>query len=255
MGSKLSKKTRITFQLIDLQKTIDINFDVYSDTPEGKDPDSFSPTLRKYHKILWSKSLPNNKEFNLNLDTPKLLHHKSALGEFFLSSDSIGHTYTRVKKMSHIIDELSNVEINSFFSTCSTIGAYIIFPAKRINNKMTINGARGVNHKIQDRFDLTLECIRRFYVNEKSPLTDVLERNANFFELFSDFKGYTDYFLLQDLVERDYMTIKFWGIFDNFETAPLPANKEEYLSYMNKLVSFVKARNQRILNSTITNIQ
>ena len=255
MGSKLSKKTRITFQLIDLQKTIDINFDVYSDTPEGKDPDSFSPTLRKYHKILWSKSLPNNKEFNLNLDTPKLLHHKSALGEFFLSSDSIGHTYTRVKKMSHIIDELSNVEINSFFSTCSTIGAYIIFPAKRINNKMTINGARGVNHKIQDRFDLTLECIRRFYVNEKSPLTDALERNANFFELFSDFKGYTDYFLLQDLVERDYMTIKFWGIFDNFETAPLPANKEEYLLYMNKLVSFVKARNQRILNSTITNIQ
>ena len=82
-----------------------------------------------------------------------------------------------------------------------------------------------------------------------------MERNANFFELFSDFKGYTDYFLLQDLVERDYMTIKFWGIFDNFETAPLPANKEEYLSYMNKLVSFVKARNQRILNSTITNIQ
>ena len=255
MGSKLSKKTRITFQLIDLQKTIDINFDVYSDTPEGKDPDSFSPTLRKYHKILWSKSLPNNKEFNLNLDTPKLLHHKSALGEFFLSSDSIGHTYTRVKKMSHIIDELSNVEINSFFSTCSTIGAYIIFPAKRINNKMTINGARGVNHKIQDRFDLTLECIRRLYVNEKSPLTDALERNANFFELFSDFKGYTDYFLLQDLVERDYMTIKFCGIFDNFETEPLPANKEEYLSYMNKLVSFVKARNQRILNSTITNIQ
>ena len=255
MGSKLSKKTRITFQLIDLQKTIDINFDVYSDTPEGKDPDSFSPTLRKYHKILWSKSLPNNKEFHLNLDTPKLLHHESALGEFFLSSDSIGHTYTRVKKMSHIIDELSNEEINSFFSTCSTIGAYIIFPAKRINNKMTINGARGVNHKIQDRFDLTLECIRRFYLNEKSPLTDALERNANFFELFSDFKGYTDYFLLQDLVERDYMTIKFWGIFDNFETAPLPANKEEYLSYMNKLVSFVKARNQRILNSTITNIQ
>ena len=255
MGSKLSKKTRITFQLIDLQKTIDINFDVYSDTPEGKDPDSFSPTLRKYHKILWSKSLPNNKEFHLNLDTPKLLHHESALGEFFLSSDSIGHTYTRVKKMSHIIDELSNVEINSFFSTCSTIGAYIIFPAKRINNKMTINGARGVNHKIQDRFDLTLECIRRFYVNEKSPLTDALERNANFFELFSDFKGHTDYFLLQDLVERDYMTIKFWGNFDNFETAPLPANKEEYLSYMNKLVSFVKARNQRILNSTITSIQ
>ena len=38
-----------------------IDFDVYSDTPKGKDPDSFSPTLRKYHYILWSKCLPNGK--------------------------------------------------------------------------------------------------------------------------------------------------------------------------------------------------
>ncbi|MDC0905530.1 hypothetical protein OAS52_03515 [Gammaproteobacteria bacterium] len=230
---------------------IDINFDVYSDTPEGKDPDSFSSTLRNYHKFLWSKPLPNNKEFYLNLDTPKLLHHKSALGEFFLSSDSIGHTYSRVKKMSHIIEQIGDAEINDFFSICSTIGAYIIFPAKRINNKMTINGARGVNHKIQDRFDLTLECIRRLYLNQQSPLTDVLERNATFFRLFSDFKGYVDYFLLQDLVEMDYEVIKFWSNFDNFETAPLPKDKNEYLSYKPELLDFIQARNQRILNSAI----
>ena len=234
---------------------VDINFNVYSDTPEGKDPDSFSPTLRKYHKTLWSKPLPNNQDFYLDLDFPKLLHHKSALGEFFLSSDSIGHTYSRVKKMSYIIDEINQAEIDSFFSICSTIGAYIIFPAKRINNKMTINGARGVNHKIQDRFDLTRECIRRLYKNQQSPLTDVLERNVNFFKLFSNFKGYVNYFLLQDLVEGDYKAIKFWSNFDNFETAPLPKDKDEYLSHMNKLMSFVEARNQRILNSPITSIQ
>jgi len=150
--------------------------------------------------------------------------------------------------MSHIIDEISQTEIDSFFSICSTIGGYIIFPAKRINNKMTINGARGVNHKIQDRFDFTLECIRRLYLNQQSPLTDVLERNANFFEVFVDFKGYVDFFLLQDLVERDYSQIKFWSNFDNFETAPLPKNKEEYLSYISELLDFVKARNQRILS-------
>lgn len=230
------------------QNQVDINFNVYSDTPKGKDPDSFSPTLRKYHKILWSKLLPNNQHFYLDLEFPKLLHHKSTLGEFFLSSDSIGHTYSRVKKMSHIIDEINKAEIDSFFSICSTIGAYIIFPAKRINNKMTINGARGVNHKIQDRFDLTLECIRRLYKNQQSPLTDVLERNFNFFKLFSNFEGYVNYFLLQDLVEGDYEAIKFWSNFDNFETAPLPASKEEYISYMNKLLSFVEARNQRIIN-------
>ncbi|MEL0102473.1 MAG: hypothetical protein VW837_03205, partial [Gammaproteobacteria bacterium] len=72
---------------------IDIKFDVYSDTPSGKDPDSYSPTLRKYHQILWSKTLPNGSVFYLDIDTQKLLHHESHLGEFFLSSDAIGHTY------------------------------------------------------------------------------------------------------------------------------------------------------------------
>ena len=42
---------------------IDITDNVFTDTPEGKDPDSFSPTLRKYHHILWNKELPNGKIF------------------------------------------------------------------------------------------------------------------------------------------------------------------------------------------------
>ena len=159
---------------------VDINFNVFSDTPKGKDPDSYSPTLRRYHQILWSKPLPNGARFDLDLDTPRLLHHKSELGEFFLSSDQIGHTYKNVKKMSHIVGNIPSDEINSFFSVCSTIGALTIFPSKKIDNKMTINGARGINHKIQDRFDLTLECIRRFYLKENSPLSDVLERYFQF---------------------------------------------------------------------------
>ena len=71
----------------------DIHFNVYSDTPPGKDPDAYSPTLRKYHKILWSKNLPNGQTFHLNDHLSGVLHHKSILGEFLLSSDSIGHTY------------------------------------------------------------------------------------------------------------------------------------------------------------------
>ena len=113
---------------------------------------------------------------------------------------------------------------------------------------MTINGARGINHKIQDRFDLTLECIRLFYSEEKSPLSDVLERHSHFLYLFDDFKGYVNFFLLQDLVREDYKTIKFWRTFNSFETGPLPKNKEDYLSYKSKLVGFIQARNQRILN-------
>ena len=58
---------------------IDINFNFYSDTPKGKDPDSHSPTLRNYHKILWSKALPNGLKFELDDKTPMRLHHKSNL--------------------------------------------------------------------------------------------------------------------------------------------------------------------------------
>ena len=166
-------KTNVTF--------VDINFDVYSDTPKGKDPDSYSATLRKYHQILWNKPLPNGLRFDLDDNTPRLLHHKSELGEFLLSSDSIGHTYSKVKSMSHIVDQLPSEEINSFFSICSTIGAYIIFPAKKIDNKMTINSSRGLNRSIKDRFDLTLECIRRFYINESSPLSDTFQRYSSLF--------------------------------------------------------------------------
>lgn len=231
---------------------IDTNFDVYSDTPGGRDPDSYSPTLRKQHQILWSKLLPNGVEFNLDDSIPRLLHHRSKLGDFSLSSDSIGHTYSKVKSMSHIVDQIPFEEIKSFFSICSTIGAYIIFPAKKIDNKMTINGSRGLNRSIKDRFDLTLECIRCFYINESSPLNDTFQRYSPFFSLFQDFKGYTDFFLLQDLVEENYLAIKFFLPFNGFDNPPLPNNVEAYQAYKKNLMDFVKARNQRILNSTRT---
>lgn len=226
---------------------IDITFDPHSDTPKGKDPDSHSPTLRNYHYILWNKNLPNGTKFELDLNTPRLLHHKSDLGEFFLSSDALGHTYKNVKKMSHIINQIPSDEMDIFFSVCSTIGAYIIFPSKRIDKKMTINGSRGVNHKIQDRFDLTLECIRLYYLKQNSPLSETFERYSSFFNLFTNFEGYVDFFLLQDLLDRDYSTIKFWCPFDSFDCPPLPKNVSVYREYKKNLMRFVTARNQRIL--------
>ena len=138
---------------------IDIAFNMFSDTPDGKDPDSYSPTLHSYHKILWSKPLPNGISFDLDTETKMLLHHNSELGEFFLSSDAVGHTYKNIQSMSHIINKISSEEIDSFYALCSTIGAYIIYPSKRVDKKMTINGARGTNGKIKDRFDLTLESV------------------------------------------------------------------------------------------------
>jgi len=221
---------------------------MFSDTPEGKDPDSYSPTLRSYHKILWSKKLPIGMMFDLDIETRQLLHHKSDLGELFLSSDAVGHTYKNIQSISHIINKIPSEEIDSFYSLCSTIGAYIIYPSKRVNNQMTINGARGTNVKIKDRFDLTLECIRLYYLNEESPLSDTLERYASFFKLFDNFQGYIDFFLLQDLVTDDYLSIKYLIPFESFENSPLPKDVDEYILYKKNMTNFVNARNQRILN-------
>ena len=227
---------------------INIEFDVYSDTPKGRDPDSYSPTLRNYHKRLWSKQLPSGKMFKLTDKYPKKLYHNSDLGEFLISSDSIGNTYKNTNLMSDIVKKVSPHKMNNFFSLCSTIGAYIVFPANKINNKMTINGSRGLNRNIRDRFDLTLECIRLYYRKEESPLANTFERYASYFKLFENFKGYVDFFLLQDMVNEDYSSINYWIPFSKFGLDPLPKNIDEYNFYMGKLSKFIISRNKRIRN-------
>jgi hypothetical protein len=63
-----------------LGEAIDITFDFRSDTPPGKDPDARSPTLRRYHQLLWSKPLPSDAPFELDVATPGVyLHPRSEL--------------------------------------------------------------------------------------------------------------------------------------------------------------------------------
>lgn len=225
---------------------IDINFDFRSDTPPDKDPDFHSKTLRRYHKYLWSKPLPNGKFFSLN--EGKYLYHKSDLGEFFLSSDAITHSYRKVKRMSHIVSEIPH-EVVSFLSFGCTIGAYTLFPSNRVDGKPTINGARGMNHKIGDRFDITLECIRLYYEGKDSPLSATFKRYDDFFSLFEGFSGYVNFFLFQDLVAENYSTVKFHLPFNDFDRSPLPSDINEYLQYKENTIKFVTARSQRMLES------
>jgi hypothetical protein len=231
---------------------IDIEYDFYKDTPRGGDPDKFSSTLRRYHKILWSKNLPSGPNFELDESIPYKLYHKSEIGEFILSSDCFGNTYSKREKMSSILESIPSEEIDSFYKNCCTIGSYIIFPGNRIGNNMTINQSRGMNKLIGDRFDLTLECIKRFYVNEKNPLEKTLQLYRNYFELFKNFKGFIEFFLLQDFVEKKDQSIKFFLPFDNFESNPLPQNTNEYILFMEKLKELIRLRGIRISNEQLT---
>ena len=174
------------------------------------------------------------------------LYHQSELGTYSLSSDSVVPTFTRWKRLKHITDVFPEEANEAFRSIGYTIGGMIIFPGNRIDGKPTINGARGFTGQIADRFDLTLECIRRHYRDEASPLGDTLTRYRDFFALFRDFEGYVDYFLLQDLVEEDGFTIKFFMPFDDFKTPSVPGTVEEYVEYRRLSIGFVEARNLRI---------
>lgn len=226
---------------------IDTTFDFRADTPPGKDPDKYSPTLRKYHKLLWSKPLPGGTMFGLSDTTPgAYLHHQSSLGEFVLSSDTVVPSFAFHKRLAHVIGQVP-VELLELFGTMRyTIGGMLVFPGKCVGRQMTINGARGCNHRIQDRLDHTVECIRRHYLDLVSPLSDTLRRYAAFFALFESFDGYVDFFFLQDLVTSDHSAVKFFAPFDDFQTAPLPSSGVAYIDYAQRAMAFIEARNCRI---------
>jgi hypothetical protein len=231
-----------------MRTDIDTTFDFRRDTPKGRDPDRYSPTLRRYHKMLWSRRLPSGELFDLDDSTPgSYLHHRSALGEFSLSSDAVIPTFKWAK---HIKEQIPDQELNAFNAAGYTIGGMMVFPGNRIDGKWTINQARGCTTAIGDRFDLTLECIRRHYSNHYSPLGSTLERYARFFNLFRDFRGYVEYFLLQDLVSPDFAEVKISLPFDNFRGSPIPADAQAYNEYRTTAVAFIEARNRRIATSS-----
>lgn len=207
-----------------MNNLIDINFDFTTDNNywnnfwnrhEGlgggaSDPDSDSPTLRKYHQILWSKKLPNGEFMNLQLGTPKSKNYL-VWKDFRFASDSIVTSF-RYKTLKSLFFELEkNIPnyrtwIENFVRQSYTIGGMLIFP----KHSNSINGCRGTNPQIRDRIDLTMECIRRYYNNETSPISWVLEKDKDFFDLFVDFKGYIDFFFMNDIVSEDYKSIKFF---------------------------------------------
>jgi len=195
--------------------------------------------------------LPNGDSFELEITYVDkrgyFLHHlSSARGEFYLTSDSAMQTWSQPKKwpeMQAVIAQFPEEEKERFLTVAHQIGGKVMFP---VDSKPTINQARGMNKSIADRFDLTLECIRLHYLCETSPLAEVLGRYGDFFELFGSFKGYTDFFLLQDLVSDDASRVEFLIEFNDFSESPFARTVEEYRKYQENGISFVQSRNRRM---------
>lgn len=229
----------------DLLKTV---YDFRTDAA-GKDPDQHSLKLKRAHKFLWSKTLPIGDVLELRDEgvTGYLTYEREGR-KFKLTSDSIGNSYANRKgSIKKIVNQIDPQIIEDFRSVNSTIGGYILFPGYRVDGKVTINGARGINQHIGDRFDLTLECIRRHYGGIKSPLADVLNRYREFFDLFVSFSGYVDFFFLNGLVDSASGQVKrFIGSDSQFTESPFPNSKAEYLEYYEASVEFIMGRTQNI---------
>jgi len=227
---------------------IEITFDVRIDS-RGKDPDFASATLRNYHKQLWSKKLPNGETLVLRDDIPNhYLLGTTNSKEISLSSDTLCNSYVKRQRMQSIIQpHLEPIE--SFRNLVYSVGGFILFPAKKVHGHNTINQERGWIKAIDDRFDLTLECIRLYYLGIASPLYEVLNRYSAFFDLFVDFSGYVDFFLLHDLVDEEFKNISFFlpgGL--SAKRKALPGTSEEYVEFMQNAKAFLVARNQRIVS-------
>ena len=204
-----------------MSMAIDIAFDFRTDA-NGQDPDSHSPTLRRYHRLLWSKPLPSGASFDLSETTPGVyLHHSSSLGEFCLSSDSVMQTFTRWPALKPITEQFPSQENEDIQDDRLHDRRHDGLPREPDRWKLDHQRGPRVHPSISDRFDLTLECIRRHYLDQESPLAATLSRYADFFALFGDFRGYVSFFLLDDLVTED-LSVKFFMPFDDFRPPSVP---------------------------------
>src|SRR5699024_11577047 len=106
------------------------------------------------------------------------------------------HTLRAFGGMSSILEKVPAEWIEEMVQVGQTIAGHIVFPGNKIGRKSTINGARGFHPRIRDRWDLTLECIRRHYAGSPRPLSATLDRYQDILAHFESFSGYLEYFLL-----------------------------------------------------------
>ena len=240
---------------------INYNFRKDIKNPEG-DPDKLSFNLKLTHEQLWSKPLPNGAVLKLKAAKDKIEGYLNGELAFLFNPDSFVNTlsksnrnkYSDLVKRWRIANKDIDNEINQYYSSGYTIGESMVFPTRGDDGspKNTINIARGLSYSVQDRTDLTLECIRKHYLNEDNPLEKCLSNNNRFLSLYGSgiegFVNFVKWFYLDDLVSEDFRTvIPFTSTLD-FKH-PQPVTEDEYLRYIKSVNSFVEKRNKRLLDN------
>ena len=237
---------------------IDPDLDFASYYRRGGDPDRDCERLYLWHQALCSRPVEGVGPFEIEVTygSGYELRLATAGGATFrLASDGIIHTWSTPGWTSRFTPELVaeiGRDVDDFFRIASTIGGYVVFPRNSDGQSgATINQARGVHPQIADRFDLTLECIRRHYLDPsmESPLAERLTHYRDFFVLFGDFDTYVRFFLLDDLLTPDRKGVRSLmtgGVVTDFLVPAYATMPLEYATYRTNSIEFVRARNDRI---------
>ena len=245
-------------------KEINVDLLLNESVSKGLDPDKYSKVLKEYHRCLWSHRKIDGKSFTLVDDGHNKLKYSTDNLEIVFTPDSITNSFIqsgrRIKKDGEITTEgeliakfrqedgeIDNL-LNEYEKEDYKIGTSIIFPIS-INGtsiRWTLNIARGILHRVHDRIDLTLECIRRYYQEPDAynPLRNSINRNLEFFKLFKSFEEYIDFFFLKCLIDKDGKVKGLSDTLDFFE--PFPLTREQYKTYLKNTLAFMEDRKRDI---------
>lgn len=236
--------------------TIDPDLDFAEDYRKGSDPDRWSQRLYDWQLLLWSRKVAGLKPFELEVvwSAGYTMRLTTANRSLRLASDGLMQTWStpgwRRRFAPEVFEEIE-ADRDDFYRIASTIGGYILWPLNGPGQSgQSINQTRGRTRQIDDRFDLTLECIRRAYdePDADNPLSECLVRYSDFFELFGDFRTYVRFWLLDDQLTPDGGVRSFMTgeRIDEFRPAGVAQSVEEYARFREGSIRFVRTRNQRI---------
>ncbi len=139
--------------------------------------------------------------------------------------------YRASRWLAPIIDQIPEVEREEFMRIGYTIGGMMVFPANRVDGKMTINGARGCHPRIKDRFDLTVECIRRHYLERAQPAGRHARPVRRLLRPVRRLRGLRGLLPPAGPGQRGRFAVRFFMPFEDFTASPLPATVDAYLGY------------------------
>ncbi len=267
------------------------------------DPDVNSYNLYEAHIRVWNiqhKKFKNNKDENPLKDIKRngrcrceiiiKDEKKTKDDKIILGSDSIMSIYWHrtYGNMRYLMKEIKDcIEINekhsefcqgvketnykkfieNYLQQANTIGGFMLFP----RHDCSINQARGMSDRIQDRFDLTLECIRRMYESGfptgSNPLFDMSKEDKEYFEMFGSFENYAKFFCLNKSYDgkHNWVTEDCSAVYDlmsengentlskeGWPTEILPCDYEEkkqvakWWTFYRNIMNRLDARNQQI---------